>query len=295
VKPSNRRVKPPQLPPDVWAEADIGDVPVLVDPEPEPNVPAEGTKPPSRAAQVARAVVGVAVFVSVMWGVAWAARRHVVSSSRFAVTEIDVSGQHRRTTEEITKEAGIAVGANIFSLDLDRARARALADPWIKDLTLARRLPGTIFIRVTEREAAALVALGDTYLATSEGELFKKLEPGDPVELPVVTGLRAESVAEDREGAMRSVRRAIDLASEYEHGPLGKRAPLEEINAGPAGTMTLIIGKNALALVMGEPPYRKKLDQAARVLAELDKRGAKADAIMLDNEARPDRVVVRMR
>ncbi len=32
-----------------------------------------------------------------------------------------------------------------------------------------------------------------------------------------------------------------------------------------------------------------------RVVAELDRRGAKADAIMLDNDARPERVVVRMR
>jgi hypothetical protein len=30
-------------------------------------------------------------------------------------------------------------------------------------------------------------------------------------------------------------------------------------------------------------------------VAELDKRGAKADSIMLDNDSRPERVVVRMR
>ena len=59
--------------------------------------------------------------------------------------------------------------------------------------------------------------------------------------------------------------------------------------------MTLVVGKNAVALRMGAPPYRRKLDQAIRVVAELDRRGAKPDSIMLDNEARPDRVVVRMR
>ena len=50
-----------------------------------------------------------------------------------------------------------------------------------------------------------------------------------------------------------------------------------------------------MQLVLGGPPFRRKLDQAARVVAELDKRGAKADAIMLDNDTRPERVVVRMR
>ena len=57
--------------------------------------------------------------------------------------------------------------------------------------------------------------------------------------------------------------------------------------------MTLVVGKNAVALHMGAPPYRRKLEQAIRVIAELDRRGAKPDSIMLDNEARPDRVVVR--
>ncbi len=59
--------------------------------------------------------------------------------------------------------------------------------------------------------------------------------------------------------------------------------------------MTLVVGKNAVQLRMGPPPYRRKLEQAVRVVAELDRGGAKPDSIMLDNEARPDRVVVRMR
>ena len=58
---------------------------------------------------------------------------------------------------------------------------------------------------------------------------------------------------------------------------------------------SLVVGHNAVELVLGLPPFRRKLDQAARVVAELDKRGAKAGAIMLDNDTRPDRVVVRMR
>jgi cell division protein FtsQ len=61
------------------------------------------------------------------------------------------------------------------------------------------------------------------------------------------------------------------------------------------GTFAVVVGRSALQLVLGGPPFRRKLDQAARVVAELDKRGAKADSIMLDNDSRPERVVVRMR
>jgi len=282
ITQANRRVTTPQLPLDPSRE-------------PLPASASKRTRPPSRILAALRTTVGIVLVVSAALGVAWAARRHVMTSPRFAVTEIDVVGHDRRTAETIATESGVTAGANVFSLDLDSARARILADPWVSQATLARRLPGTILIQVTERKPAALVALRDTYLATAEGELFKKLEPGDPIDLPLVTGLRQEALDDDREGTMRTIRRAIDLAAEYEHGALAKRAPLEEVHIDSDGTFAVVVGRNALQLVLGGPPFRRKLDQAARVVAELDKRGAKADSIMLDNDSRPERVVVRMR
>jgi cell division protein FtsQ len=280
----NRRVKTPRQPLDVSPEA-----------MPGPPPPSKRTPPPSRILAALRTALGIVLVVSAALGVAWAARRHVMTSPRFAVTEIDVVGHERRTADVIAAESGVTAGANVFSLDLDGARARILADPWISQATLARRLPGTILIQITERKPAALVALRDTYLATAEGEPFKKLEPGDPIDLPLVTGLRQEALDDDREGTMRTIRRAIDLAAEYEHGGLARRLPLEEVHVDTDGTFAVVVGRGGLSLVLGGPPFRRKLDQASRVVAELDKRGAKADSIMLDNDSRPERVVVRMR
>ncbi len=246
-----------------------------------------------------RTFAGVALVAGTSVGVAWVARRHVMTSPRFAIAEIAVSGNDHRPSDAIVAESGLQIGANVFVADLDAAQAHILADPWVADAALARRLPGTIVVRVTERHAAALVALGDTFLTTAEGEPFKKLEADDPPEeiatLPLVTGLRPESMTEDRDGTMRTIRRAIDLAAEFERMPLAKRAPLEEVHVEADGVFSLVVGRSAIELVLGTPPFRRKLDQAARVVAELDKRGAKADAIMLDNDTRPERVVVRMR
>ncbi|HEY1690735.1 MAG TPA: FtsQ-type POTRA domain-containing protein [Polyangiaceae bacterium] len=276
MTPGNRRVRLPEGPPP-------------------PTAAATPPRTPSRWLSAVRSALGVLLVGSAALGVAWTARRHVLTSPRFAVTEIDVVGNDRRPADVVAAESGVTEGANVFSLDLDAARSRLLADPWIAEARIARRLPGTIFVQVEERKAAALVTLGDVYLATSDGEPFKRLEVGDPTELPLVTGLRPESLGDDREGTTRTIRRAIDLAAEYEHGGLARRAPLEEIHVQTDGTFAIVVGKGAMQLVLGGPPFRRKLDQATRVLAELDRRGAKADAIMLDNDARPERVVVRMR
>jgi cell division protein FtsQ len=138
------------------------------------------------------------------------------------------------------------------------------------------------------------VILRETYLASREGEIFKRFELGDPTDLPVVTGLDPDSVAEDREGAQATIRRALDLAAEYERSPLPARL-LEEIHVTAEGGFTLVLGKEGLSLALGGPPFRRKLEEAAKVTAELDRRGTHAEAIMLDDDARPDRVVVRTR
>ncbi|GAC1520282.1 MAG: hypothetical protein NVS3B10_21690 [Polyangiales bacterium] len=258
----------------------------------------------SSGMRIARGVLGFMMVVGIGGAVAWGARQYVKTSPRFAVSEIVTTGARRRSPDELASIAGIAKGQNVFSTDLDRGRARLIADPWVSEATLARQLPGTIFLRVVEREAGGIVATndgsakaagGETYVVTRDGAIIKRLETGDPTDLTIVTGVVLSQLLEDRDGAARTVRRALDLAADYEHSPLASRSPLEEVHVEPNGEMTLVLGKNAVALHMGSPPTRRKLAQAVRVVAELDRRGAKPDSIMLDNEARPDRVVVRMR
>jgi cell division protein FtsQ len=282
VTPSNRRVRESVPPP-----------PEAPEPAASPAVVEERRSAPWLTSL--RTGAGIALVLASSLGVAWAARRHVMTSSRFAIVDVEVTGNERRPTGDVVTESGLTLGTSVFVADLDAARAQLLADPWIADVSLARRLPGTIFVHVTERKPAALVALGVLWLATADGEPFKRLEPSDPVELPLVTGLSPDMLADDREGCMRKVRSAIDLAAEYDHSGIARRLPLEEVHVQADGGFALVVGRNATELVLGAAPFRRKLDQATRVVAELDGRGAKADAIMLDNETRPERVVVRMR
>lgn len=302
-KPVNRRVR--------GAKKQRGEGPDSAAPpvgETQPGATPPSPIVPSRAWAIVKNVAGVAMVVAVATGVAWGARKYVTTSPRFAVQQIVVSGVKMRTPEEIAAVAGVSPGDNIFLLDLDRAQRKLAKDPWAAKATLSRRLPGTVIIDVDERQAAAIVACGDTFLATSSGEPFKKLEPGDPVDLVVVTGIERDALENDREGTARTVRRALDLAADYDASSLASHGKLEEVHVGTTG-VSLIIGKNGLEIVLGQPPYRKKLEQASRVLAELQKRGSKPEgvptrgassppsisALLLDNDARPDRVIARVR
>jgi cell division protein FtsQ len=228
---------------------------------------------------------------------AWGIKQHVVSSPRFAVKTIRIDGAVRRSPEQISEAAGLRVGMNVFSVDLEAARNRLLLDPWVATAQVERQLPATLTITLTEREAAAVVAVdADLYLCTPEGELFKKLEADDPIGLIVITGLTSSLVANDRKLAVSRVRSALELMAQYaSRGPV-QQHPIQEIGIADDGSLRMVVGRSAITLEMGRSPYPRKVLQAARVIQEVQKKQKGDPAIVfLDNEAHPERVVVRMR
>jgi cell division protein FtsQ len=266
---------------------------------PPPSSPPSAKRAERKLGKVGRAVqlaAGVTLVVAASIGVAWGARRYINESPRFAVRTVLIDGNHRRTPQQIAERGGVAVGKNIFALDLAQAGALITQDPWVEKATVTRKLPSTISISVVEREAAAMVNIGgELYLATRDGDLFKKMGQEDPVDLPVITGIPASQVATDRKGVVIAVRRALDVADEADRTGIAKRYPLEELHLEKDGSLVVTIGREAISLSLGHPPYRDKMEEASRILNELARRKANASVIFLDNDAHPERVVVRMR
>ncbi|KYF50271.1 cell division protein, partial [Sorangium cellulosum] len=250
----------------------------------------------SRHLRALQLFAGAAVVIVASTAVAWGARRYIVSSPRFAVRTVLVDGVQRRSAEQVASSGGIEVGKNIFTLDLELASASISTDPWIEKATVTRTLPSTVHVSVVEREAQALVAIGgDLYLATRDGELFKELAEDDPVDLPIVTGITGEQVARDRAGVVIAVRRLLDVVEDMTRAGIARRYPIQELHIERDRSVVVTIGKEGIALHLGQPPYRDKVGQASRVLTELAQRKASASVIFLDNDAHPERVVVRMK
>jgi len=228
--------------------------------------------------------------------VAWGLRRALRTNARFAIRVVHVDGNERRSAQEIAKRAGAEVGKNIFELDPERAGDGIEADPWIERATVRRDLPSAIRIEVVEREARALAVLDRRlYLVDSKGRIFKELGRSDPHDLPVVTGIDPEAIRQDREGVVLRLRRVLDLLADLERVGIARRFPIQEIHLRADSSLVVTVGTDAIALHLGRPPYRHKVEQADRVLLEVTRRKAKPTVVFLDDEAHPERVVVRMK
>jgi cell division protein FtsQ len=259
--------------------------------------------PPSGLGRALRAVVsgvklsaGVLVVVLASVAVAWGARRYALTTPRFSIRQIDVRGNRRLTAEQVEELAGVRAGENIFALDTDAAERRVLADPWVQEVKITRHLPGTLRVEVTERDASALAAIGgDLYLVTASGEPFKRFQSGDPDELPVITGVTPVDVARDGAAAVQRIGVGLEILDDYRRLPMSRFYPAEELHLSEAGGAVLTVGKSGVTLELGHGPWNKKLLMAARVMERLTVKNHVPAIVFLDNEAHPERVVVRLR
>jgi cell division protein FtsQ len=248
-----------------------------------------------RPAEVSlRALVVVAIGLGAI-GLGRLVERHVRTAPAFAVRNIELEGHVRLTREEILAAAGIAEGANVFDVAPEEAERRLATHPWIAEAEVRRRLPGTYVIEVRERRAVALLALGDVYLVSEDGAVFKRAGQDDPVDLPVITGVDRQRFTRDRGFRTSVLLEAVALLSDYRGAGLWRREPVDEVHVEPDDGLSLYVGADATYVRLGHGPFRAKLRRLRTVLDELGQRGARAAYVYLDNQRRPDRVTVRIR
>lgn len=222
--------------------------------------------------------------------------RFAQTSPRFAVKQIDVDGLRRRTREKVIDLGRLTPGSNIFSVDTAEVERAILADPWIREVEVERRLPATIHIELTEREAGALAMIGEQMLVvTRAGEPFKKYEASDPADLPIITGVSVDEPGHEPALERARIATALEVLRHYDRTALARANAVQEIHLTPGGQIVLVVGKAGISLHLGAGPWAKKLVMAERVLGRLRGHKGSVAAVFLDNHAHPERVVVRMR
>jgi cell division protein FtsQ len=132
------------------------------------------------------AVATVMMGISALFVAGYAAVTH---TDYFRTNAIDVQGLVRLTRSAVLAQAKIQKGDNLMALNLSLVRKRLLAHPWIAAAYVAREIPGTIRIAITEHQAMAVLDLGRKFLIDTHGHVFKEYGPKDPRDLPMVTGL----------------------------------------------------------------------------------------------------------
>ncbi len=87
----------------------------------------------------------------VRWGVI-----AVTAEMGFRVEDVLVVGRSETPRKELLKAIRLARGAPILAFDPESAKERIEALPWVRAVSVQRRLPDTVFLRIIERRPLAL-------------------------------------------------------------------------------------------------------------------------------------------
>lgn len=94
----------------------------------------------------------------------------VARSPMFEVAHVEVRGADGEHAEQIHDRLRGAVGTPLVAVDRRARRAEVLALPWVRDVSLHRRPPGTLLARVEPREPVALIeARGGSWQVDADG------------------------------------------------------------------------------------------------------------------------------
>lgn len=239
---------------------------------------------------------GVLFVAAVSGALAFGLHHYARTTPRFAITDLEVEGTRRLSREDVLATAGVHLGENVFGFDTALAETKLSKSPWVESARVRRKLPGTIEITLREHQPAALlVVLGKTFLVSEEGVPIKEVSPGDPHDLPVITGLSAEELRRDRRAEVARIKAALDLLDHYAELPLAKNYPPEEVHLEDDGGAVLIVGASGLSLALGAPPWTASLHRAVRIVSKAAEQGGTPGVVFLDSEAHPERAVVRLR
>ncbi|RJS27524.1 cell division protein FtsQ [Corallococcus sp. H22C18031201] len=245
----------------------------------------------SHGPTVAKALGLAVATAALIWG-SIELRSWALASPRFALESVTITGLQRASRSELLKLSGLTAGQNLWSLEPSALERAMLQHPWVQSVEVTRRFPRAVSVTVSEHAPAALAVLGDLYVLDEAGDPFKRVTPGDGLDLPLVTGVVREDYVADADKVRLRLREALEVARAYTRLLPGRTERLSEVRLGDAGLALVTATGQEVRLGAGDTEV--KLERLARVRRELSARGLAAEIIHLDNRARPGWVAVKL-
>jgi cell division protein FtsQ len=115
------------------------------------------------------------------------------SSAGLSVDAIRITGHSRTTNEEVLAALNLGTPPSILSLDVDAARAALLTLPWVASASVAKALPGSVSVELTEKQAAAIWQNGtDVLVLDQTGKAIGPARLAGDRALPAFVGVGAD-------------------------------------------------------------------------------------------------------
>ncbi|MDD4565960.1 MAG: FtsQ-type POTRA domain-containing protein [Eubacteriales bacterium] len=110
------------------------------------------------------------------------------TSSLFDIQKITIENNNHYTKEQLISLAGARTGENLFKASLSQMKENLLADPYVKNVKLKKRLPAEVVISVQERYEDAAVPYGNKYILIDSEGMVLRISDVEPA-MTLITGI----------------------------------------------------------------------------------------------------------
>ncbi len=219
----------------------------------------------------------------------------------FFVSHVEVEGANRISSDEIVSLSSVKEGDNIFSLDFAAIRHRILKNPWVRDVSVERRLPDKVIIHVEEREPYALARINDRiFLVDKYGEPFKPLDPKEIFSAPVITGVELKlTSSETGAGALVDHEKMKVAISIVKMSKRGVRAlgfnNISQIDFPNGKNVVIYTADKAVPFVLDLEKYKKQFYRAEKILVQLYNSGQYSKVLSVNVGYGKDMALARLK
>lgn len=140
----------------------------------------------------------------------------------FRVEEVVVSGADKYTPWMVKEASGISDGDSLLSISDARVSGNIIsALPYVKEVRVGIKLPGTVHIEITELETTYAIEASDSswWLITSDGRVVEKIPTSAASGYTRILGVQADAPREDQ------VIRALEQTAQTEPQPTDESQP----------------------------------------------------------------------
>ncbi len=227
-------------------------------------------------------VSGVAVSLAALF-VGW---EQLTASSYLRISDIRVEG-NRQVGEKELLGLTAARGANIITFDVEDAGRRIETLPWVREVSIARKLPRSVSIKVRERKPMAMINLGELYYIDDEGVIFALADGNTGLNYPVLSGLDRRKLLQGDRESFELLEGGLELLRILK-ARTGLLAwdDISEVFLHSERGITLYTSARGIPVHLGKGGFEEKLYRSERVIYDLKRKGIKARRLEADYDGR---------
>jgi len=198
-------------------------------------------------------------------------RQQLTEQEIGTIKEVVVQGNYHTAKEGIVQQLDLEPGMLLFDVDLVEKQAAVENLPYVKTAQLSRQWPDRLLVSVTERVPVAIVNLEKLYYVDADGQIFKRIDPGEEVDLPVITGLSVSQLQKNPDQGRTLLNFGLKLLACWQENDALRQEGIAEIHLDDAFGLTVFTRRHIWQLRLGLDAFRLKLKHWQKVLAYLGK------------------------